>query len=191
MPNNTIKRVRYGEVIHGFRGPTGAQTSSLPFIDAGLQISTSINSNENLKITMDEFKQYLPLHHYEFTKQMINMTLRDFIVFLSKDYVFSNNHVISDEKSNVLELIDAYNDAVVSVAEFRYAHMEHVATYIFKSRPKAPKEAITGTGNTPIALYLCKSAQGTLKSIIKGGMSNNLATTSIPSLCLEDFVINN
>lgn len=174
LPNRTIREIELNKVINGFRGPTGAQTSSLLAIDAALQITTSINSDENLKTTMQEFSQYQPVEHYELIEKFSTVNLRDYV-----------------KKTSNNELIDAYNDAVTAVAEFRFAHMDHVQTYIFKSVPQAPKHKITGTGNTPLAAYLCKSALGTLNSIIKEGSSNNLPQISIPLICIQECIKNN
>lgn len=83
--------------------------------------------------------------------------------------------------------MDAYNDAVTSVAEFRFGHIDHVSTYIFKSLPHVPPKVITGTGNTPIVSYLCKSAMGTLESRILNDLSSqNMALVSIPTICQRE-----
>ena len=172
LPNGTIRNIPFDETIYGFRGPTGAQTSSLSAIDAGLQIMTSISADPNLEITMKEFRQYHPTAHCEFNDEITKLNLRDHIV------VMHNN-----------ELTDAYNDAVTAVAEFRFAHVDHVMTYIFKSIPHVPKKEVGGTGNTPIASYLCKSAVGTLLSRIKQGASANLPTVSVPSICSQECFV--
>ena len=180
LPNNTQRVIEFNKVTFGFRGPTGAQTTSLSTIDAGLQIVTSISSDRDLETTMKEFRQYHPKTHYEFNERVSRMMIRDYIMN------------VSDETAGIVELTDAYNDAVTAVAEWRYAHVDHVMTYIFKSIPYVPKNAVTGTGNTPISSYLCKSALGTLKSRIRtdGIGSKNLPTISIPSVCSEECFAN-
>lgn len=181
LPNNTMREIEFNKVLFGFRGPTGAQTTSLSTIDAGLQIMTSISADKNLEMTMKEFRQYHPMAHYTFNDKLSQMSVRDYILS------------VSDDTDGVTELTDAYNDAVTAVAEWRYAHVDHVMTYIFKSIPHVPKNAVTGTGNTPISLYLCKSALGTLKSRIRtdGIGSKNLPTVSIPFVCSEECFIGN
>ena len=176
LPNNTMREIEFNKVLFGFRGPTGAQTTSLSTIDAGLQITTSISADKNLETTMKEFRQYHPMAHYVFNNRVSKMSIRDYILS------------VSDDTDGITELTDAYNDAVTAVAEWRYAHVDHVMTYIFKSIPHVPKNAVTGTGNTPISLYLCKSALGTLKSRIytDGIGSKNLPTISIPFVCSEE-----
>jgi hypothetical protein len=85
------------------------------------------------------------------------------------------------KKSQDVEVIDAYNDAIVSVAQFRNVHMEHIGTYILKSVKLVPPQYITGTGNTPIVTYLCESFLGTLRSLILDGASPNLPVISVDS----------
>jgi len=173
LPNGTTREIQYGKTIYGFRGPTGAQTSSLPSIDSALQITTSISSDPNLELTMKEFRQYHPLQHYELNNMLEKLHLRDTIIKLDNPL-----------------LTDAYNDAVTAVAEFRFAHVDHVMTYIFRSIPHVPAKYVTGTGNTPVATYLCKSAIGTLMSRITEKASNNLPTVSIPQICFHECETN-
>lgn len=169
LPNGTTRNIPFGVPIYGFRGPTGAQTSSLSAIDSALQITTSISTDPNLELTMKEFRQYHPTEHYVLNDMLGKIKLRDRVTEF-------DNHMLTD----------AYNDAVTAVAEFRFAHVDHVMTYIFKSIPHVPAKYVTGTGNTPIATYLCKSAVGTLMSRIVENASSNLPTISIPSICFHE-----
>jgi hypothetical protein len=181
LPNGTKRTIKFNEPIFGFRGPTGAQTPSLIAIDAGLQIITSINSDKNLKITMEEFAQYQPIEHYYTINLLKQMKLRDFIIKISNKNIIEING-----------LIDAYNDAVISVTEFRFAHIDNVQTYIYKSISKVHEHDITGTGNTQISTYLCKNGLGTLNSLIKNNYtSNNLPQISIPIICVKECIKNN
>lgn len=169
LPNGTTRNIPFGTPIYGFRGPTGAQTSSLSAIDSALQITTSISTDPNLELTMKEFRQYHPIEHYKLNDMLGNIKLRERVLQF-------NDHMLTD----------AYNDAVTAVAEFRFAHVDHVMTYIFKSIPHVHAKYVTGTGNTPIATYLCKSAVGTLMSRIVENASTNLPTVSIPSICFHE-----
>lgn len=170
LPSKRIRFIEFNKPIYGFRGPTVAMTSSLSAIDSVLQITTSISADKDLESTMNDFKEYQPIAHVQYINEISNMKLRDFV-----------------ELSGNKNLIDAYNDAVTSVAEFRFGHIDHVMTYILKSIPQVPPKYVTGTGNTPIVSYLCKSAMGTLKSrIINGITSNNLPSVSIPVICQKE-----
>ncbi len=172
LNNGTIRHVVSGEVIYGIRGPSGAGTTSLSSIDAGLQITTSIQANPDLELTMNEFRQFHPKEHYQFNDALRELHLREKIIAW-----------------NDREVIDAYNDAIVAVAQFRNAHIEHVGTYILKSVKHIHPKYITGTGNTPIVKYLCDSFFGTFQSMITGkelDVSSNLPEISIDSLCFAE-----
>lgn len=45
------------------RGPTGAMTTTMAFVDAALGISSSIDMDQALRETMDEFRQFQPRAH--------------------------------------------------------------------------------------------------------------------------------
>jgi hypothetical protein len=74
LNNGSTRLIRSHEVIFGIRGPSGAGTTSLSSIDAGLQITTSIHSNPHLEITMKEFRQFHPALHYQFHEEFTSIT---------------------------------------------------------------------------------------------------------------------
>jgi hypothetical protein len=169
LNNNTVRKVIAREPVFGIRGPSGAGTTSLPSIDAGLQITTSIQSNHALETAMREFRQFHPHDHYKLNDELREIRLRDTVIYLNNS-----------------DLIDAYNDAIVAVAQFRDAHVEHIGTYIIKSVKHIPPQEIKGTGNTPMVKYLCESFFGTLRSLIPIGASPNLPVISVDSICFAE-----
>ncbi len=191
LNNGTRRSIGRNQVIYGLRGPSGAGTTSLSSIDAGLQITTSIQANPSLEITMNEFRQFHPNEHYQF-----NDVLRSSLQLRDKILLSTNN--------NQREVIDAYNDAVIAVAQFRNSHVEHVGTYILKSIQSIHPKDVRGTGNTPIVKYLCDSFFGTLQSLITNkdtdsndtnnntdstmskDVSSNLPDISIDSICIGE-----
>lgn len=166
LPSGSERHVRLDVPVEGIRGPTGAMTSALSALDAVLQIESSIKSDSSLETTMNEFREFQPKSHVDYITELPNIKLRD-VVLQSED----------------LELIDVYNDVVTAVAEFRISHIDHVMTYIFKSIPHVPPTVVSGTGNTPIVHYLCRSAIGTLQSRAKP-YSKNLPSVSLSSICI-------
>jgi len=150
-------------------------TTTLSAIDAGLQIATSIGSNIELNNTMNDFKKFHPKEHQIYIQNLRNGSL-------IRNIIEKCN--IEQHQSYCDQIRDAYNDAVTAVAEFRFAHVEHIKTFILESVSKDvdPRE-ITGTGGTPIIEYLCSSGIGTLDARIKP-LSKNIASVSVPDLCL-------
>jgi hypothetical protein len=171
LNNGTVRRIVDGQVEYEIRGPSGAGTTSLPSIDAGLQIIAGIKGNPPLERAMSEFRQFHPHDHFVFNDELRTIHFRDNVIRL-------NDSVLTD----------AYNDAVVGLAQFRDAHVEHIETYIVKAIKHVPPQHIMGTGNTPVVKYLCEAFFGTLRSLIREGASPNLPAVSIDSICFAECI---
>lgn len=119
-----------------YHGPSGAQSSILPALDAILNVKHEINS---MSEHLDLFKSYMPRAHREIILKFERSSVSSFVETSSND-----------------GLHRAYNETVLSVKQFRGAHLRLVHDYIYK--PAAlqgiEKKQIVGTGGSPLNLYL-------------------------------------
>lgn len=155
----------------GLRGPTGAMTSTMSFVDAALGIRSSIDADISLKETMEDFRQFQPRSHVqEIDKLQHERSILEFIMRCNR----------TTEDTHAAAVL-AYDDAVTAAAEFRLAHVDHISTYILNKVPSfVPLTEIKGTGGVPISSYLCRSALGTLDARIRPSQA---ASFALPTLC--------
>lgn len=120
-----------------FSGPSGAQSSIVPALDAVLGVRHEINGMFQQLL---KFKEYMPTEH----QALIN-------VFAAFSGVQQAVQHANDDK-----LTAAYEGAVNAVKQMRGAHLGLVKQYIYKPAVACgiPKEALTGTGGAPIDSYL-------------------------------------
>jgi indoleamine 2,3-dioxygenase len=106
-----------------FRGQTGAQSSVVPALVAGLGLN---HEQTGLTEHLNVMKAYMPRPHREFINRMGLSVVRQFV-----------------QASGRPALIEAYNACLRRVAEFRTLHYHFATEYIFKkvSNP-------VGTGGT-------------------------------------------
>jgi indoleamine 2,3-dioxygenase len=119
-----------------FSGPSGAQSSIIPALDAALKIKHNI---DGMFKKLLEFKDYMPTQHQAMILQ------------------FANSKIKSVAKhSNDASLNEAYDRAVSAVKQVRGAHLALVHAYIYTpaAAQGIPADAITGTGGAPIKTYL-------------------------------------
>jgi hypothetical protein len=178
VPRGT-RVINFGTVYKydsGLRGPTGAMTSTLAFVDAALGIKSSLNADVSLNQTMDDFKQFQPRSH---VKVIDLVQQQDWI----RQRVLQYNRTSSSDRNHEAHVatLHAYDDVVSAAAEFRLAHVDHISTYILNMIPSSvPITEITGTGGTPISSYLCRSAVGTLDARVRPLQAVSVA---LPTLC--------
>ena len=109
-----------------FRGETGAQSSIMPLLEAGLGLSKR-HEESVLTKHLSEMRLYMPIRHREFIEKVeITSQVREFI-----------------EKLNSQDLKNRYNYCIEKMIEFRDIHLEYATSYIHQ-RTKDP----TGTGGT-------------------------------------------
>ncbi|MDQ7034643.1 MAG: hypothetical protein Q9P01_07360 [Anaerolineae bacterium] len=111
------------------RGGSGAQSSVVPALIAGLNIEHE--STELIHSLMD-MQRYMPLEHRDFIQHMRQIRLRD--------YCKTRPH-----------LADAYNHVLRQLMTFRRAHLYYAKAYIF-----AKSTNPTGTGGTAFMSFLSK-----------------------------------
>jgi len=175
------REVAFNTPLMGLRGPTGAMTSTMAFVDAALGIRTSIDADLSLKETMKDFKRFHPQQH---VLEIQSLHDKDSIrkVVLSCDSTIKKSPSSFNALSPCNELIDSYDDAVTAATEFRLGHVDHIATFILQYNEFVPMRSINGTGNTPISAYLCRSAIGTLDAQIRPN-ERSVPNVALPTLC--------
>lgn len=142
-PNNATSGVNFdgvmlrGKIAHfSYKGPSGAQSSILPALDAALGIQHDI---DELYQTLLTFQQYMPSEH----------------VMLIQ-YFYCYNMAAFMEQSSDQELKNAWVETIEQLKLFRKAHIQLVQTFIYQ--PNINKgiaiNTITGTGGTSVKDYL-------------------------------------
>lgn len=121
---------------HSYKGPSGAQSSIIPALDAFLGIQHEING---MFRTLLEFQEYMPKKHSAFIKLLSKSKISD---------------IAASTESEALK--QARKDAIHQVELFRCHHIGLVHQFIFKPAEKIGLKSsdITGTGGTPINHYL-------------------------------------
>lgn len=116
-----------------YRGETGAQSSIVPVLVAGLGIK---HVDSKLTVHLEDMKNYMPPDHRNFieliAKKEAELSLRMYV-----------------QGSALREMKDLYNTSVRELGKFRLKHLEYAVDYIHKKVPN-PK----GTGGTPFIPWL-------------------------------------
>jgi indoleamine 2,3-dioxygenase len=140
-----------GIAAHGgqprqFRGETGAQSSIVPCLDAGLGIS---HAPDPLTVYLQEMREYMPPRHRAFL-HALESQIDDRGRPLLSGYV-------RDRKSHRPELWTAYGACVDLLAQFREIHIGYADSYIHRQhQTHASNPTAVGTGGTPFMVYLQK-----------------------------------
>lgn len=124
-----------------YRGSSGAQSSTVPALDAILNVK---HKNDAMNQTLQAFVEYMPN--------------RDKALILSM-----KNHHVPDSAER--------RQAIAKLWLFREAHKKMPTRYISMQAVKAgikPSD-VTGTGSTNIGMFLTKRADDTREAAIKGG----------------------
>ena len=114
-----------------FRGPTGAQSATLPSLDAMLGIGHQEHAFGNYLI---EMRTYMPPRHRAFIESVeARGPVRPFV-----------------ERCGQRALTELYNASVDGVERFRTLHLQYAASYIFRQgQIGAGNPHALGTGGTP------------------------------------------
>ena len=131
-----------------FRGETGAQSSIVPLLDAGLGIT---HQDDALATYLQEMRQYMPPRH------------RELIAHVERRSAV--REAVRDSGSAALR--EAYNACVQTLADFRSRYLEYANRYIHEQSEEEPANPSTvGTGGTPFMPYLKKHRDETLAHLI-------------------------
>ncbi len=129
-----------------FRGETGAQSSIVPCLDAGLGIH---HAPDPLTIYLQEMRDYMPPGHRAFL-QALETQIDDQGRVMLSGYV-------RDRKAGHPELWTAYCACVDLLAQFREIHIGYADSYIHRQhQTHASNPTAVGTGGTPFMTYLQK-----------------------------------
>jgi indoleamine 2,3-dioxygenase len=139
-----------------FRGETGAQSSIVPCLDAGLGIS---HAPDPLTVYLQEMREYMPPRHQAFLRAIEQTTDAGGRPLLSG--------YIRDRRSHNPSLWNAYGTCVDLLAQFRDIHVGYADSYIHRQHQTyASNPSAVGTGGTPFMAYLQKHLDETRRAIV-------------------------
>jgi indoleamine 2,3-dioxygenase len=139
-----------------FRGETGAQSSIVPCLDAGLGIS---HAPDPLTVYLQEMRDYMPPRHRAFLHSL-EQAMDDLSRPLLSGYV-------RDRKFRSPELWSAYCTCVDLLAQFREIHVGYADNYIHRQHQShATNPTAVGTGGTPFMAYLQKHLDETKQAMV-------------------------
>jgi indoleamine 2,3-dioxygenase len=147
----------YGGQPQRFRGETGAQSSIVPCLDAGLGIA---HTPDPLTVYLQEMRDYMPPRHRSFL-QALEQATDDLGRPLLSGYV-------RDRKFRSPNLWTAYCACVDLLAQFRDIHVGYADSYIHRQHEAhASNPTAVGTGGTPFMTYLQKHLDETKEAIVE------------------------
>jgi indoleamine 2,3-dioxygenase len=138
------------EEFHGrpqqFRGETGAQSSIIPSLDAGLGVA---HEDDPLRHYLTEMREYMPPKHRQFIAALEGMTDQSDRGIL---YGYARDRKLREPK-----LWNAFRDCIRLLAKFRETHLDYADRYIHRQSQRAASNPTeVGTGGTPFMAYLKK-----------------------------------
>jgi indoleamine 2,3-dioxygenase len=140
-----------------YRGETGAQSTIVPCLDAGLGIT---HAPDPLTLYLQEMRGYMPPSHRAFL-QTFETATDDRGRPLLAGY-------IRDRKLHNPELRAAYGVCVDLLAKFREIHIGYADSYIHRQHQShASNPTAVGTGGTPFMQYLQKHLDETKQALIE------------------------
>ncbi|MGZ9146646.1 MAG: hypothetical protein ACXW4A_12555 [Nitrospira sp.] len=145
----------YAKQPQQFRGETGAQSSIVPCLDAGLGIH---HAPDPLTVYLQEMREYMPPRHRAFLQALESQTDGQGRAVLSG--------YIHDRKQRHPELWSAYCACVDLLAQFREIHIGYADSYINRQHQTSmTNPTAVGTGGTPFMTYLQKHLDETKQAI--------------------------
>ena len=157
LPDGLIydKVEAYAQQPQQFRGETGAQSSIVPCLDAGLGIH---HAPDPLTVYLQEMREYMPPTHRAFLQALEIRTDNQNRALLSG--------YVHDRKQRHPELWSAYCACVDLLAQFREIHIGYADSYIHRQHQTSTSNpTAVGTGGTPFMTYLQKHLDETKQVI--------------------------
>lgn len=146
----------YGQQPQQFRGETGAQSSIVPCLDAGLGIR---HVPDPLTVYLQEMRDYMPPRHRAFLQALESQTDGQRRAILSG--------YVHDRRQSHPELWAAYCTCVGLLAQFREIHIGYADSYINRQhQTSTTNPTAVGTGGTPFMTYLQKHLDETKQAIV-------------------------
>ena len=139
-----------------FRGETGAQSTIVPCIDAGLGIA---HAPDPLTLYLQEMRDYMPPRHRAFI-EVLEKSTDDLGRPLLAGYV-------RDRKLRNPDLWTAYAACIDLLAQFREIHIGYADSYIHRQHQShSSNPTAVGTGGTPFMQYLQKHLDETRQVLV-------------------------
>lgn len=158
LPNGLIydKVEAYAQQPQQFRGETGAQSSIVPCLDAGLGIH---HAPDPLTIYLQEMRAYMPPRHRALIQALESRSDGQGRALLSG--------YIRDRRQHHPKLWSAYCACVDLLAQFREIHIGYADSYINRqNQTSTTNPTAVGTGGTPFMTYLQKHLDETRQAIV-------------------------
>ena len=138
-----------------FRGETGAQSSIVPALDAGLGIR---HAEDPLTQYLEEMRDYMPPRHRAFLT-----ALESRVDAQRRPLLYG---YVRDRKATHPELRKVFCSCVDLLAQFREIHVGYADRYIFhQHQSHATNPTAVGTGGTPFMTYLTKHLEETKRVV--------------------------
>jgi indoleamine 2,3-dioxygenase len=145
----------YGATPQPFRGETGAQSSIVPCLDAGLGIA---HASDPLTVYLQEMRDYMPPRHRAFLQ-----SLEQAVDHRGRPLLAG---YVRDHKTQSPDLWAAYCSCVELLAHFREIHIGYADSYIHRQHQAHDSNPTgVGTGGTPFMTYLQKHLDETKQAI--------------------------
>ncbi len=157
LPNGLIYEgiESYAGQPQQFRGETGAQSSIVPCLDAGLGIA---HAPDPLTVYLQEMRDYMPPRH-----RLFLCSLEQASDDLGRPLL---SGFVRDRKFRRSDLWTAYSACVDLLAQFREIHIGYADSYIHRQhQAHASNPTAVGTGGTPFMTYLQKHLDETKQAI--------------------------
>jgi indoleamine 2,3-dioxygenase len=143
--------VSYQDKPQLFRGETGAQSTIVPALDAGLGIR---HADDPLTQYLNEMRDYMPPRHRAFVTALEERVDRQ-----QRPLLYG---YVCDRRRTNPELWKVYGACVDLLAQFREIHVGYADRYIFRQHQShASNPTAVGTGGTPFMTYLTKHLEET------------------------------
>ena len=145
----------YGAKPQPFRGETGAQSSIVPCLDAGLGIA---HASDPLTVYLQEMRDYMPPRHRAFLQ-----SLEQAVDHRGRPLLAG---YVRDRRTQSPDLWAAYCSCVELLAHFREIHIGYADSYIHRQHQAHDSNPTgVGTGGTPFMTYLQKHLDETKQAI--------------------------
>lgn len=144
--NDVVYEGEFDNQPQSFRGQTGAQSSIVPLMVAGLGVQ---HEQSALTHHLEIMKDYMPKPHRQFIADMKRSSLRQFVV----------------HNQPSVPLREVYNECLRRLLEFRQLHYHYAATYIAQKVTNP-----LGTGGTIFMEWLGQLANETESQLVPGSV---------------------
>ena len=145
-----------GVGVKKLSGASAGQSSTLPVFDIFLGIKHDEPEQGEkpgpVFEYLDDMRQHMPMKHQHFLEAL-------------KEQPKQPREYVKEKMKTKPEMAELFNSIVSEISKFRGKHIALVHKYIFKQIPNLPSyEEVTGTGGTPIQMFLVDVKKNTNKA---------------------------